>query len=638
MAKSQARIRRLEVLAALRKLYRNLLRAEGLLAQPEPIYQCQTVEGTEEDQQTADEEALEAAVELVAEMELTAEQLRSGLRSLSSGFKQVYENMDADAAEQLVTQRVQDSVGVLLARLDREMQTLPFSSKAAAEAALDTRNARYRSPGSRDKEESSDEDEDTESDARLVKRLGRAEKVVGQFVARRLQPAVQRVRATPVQRWFTGVRSGVGYVGGLWGRLNGTAGPGSERYLPEGLPLPMSTRQERQAAVRELTVQLDQLEKQLQESSKARESRLRKAGIPGRARMAGELRDMDDRVAGLSRALAVRTLQLQMEYIYGCIEDEALDIAQSKNTGVLLIRQGSSDEVALLAAEFGLLDQQLAVLVSAVEAAEPLLIAEEDLILVASEIPDLRGRLGIAEREVFGGQGMSWLKIRLQIRETAHKVREATQFFSRGLRLMGSDLGNCGRLFVKAGSGQTLKPREVQALRRTARDLLTFVPFAIILIAPLTPVGHVLIFSFIQKYFPGFFPSQFTARRQTLMTRYEDLKKQLLRVSELAQQEDDEKELAQATAAVARLTAPAPSSPWPRKKSDRAEVAGAQGSASLQGAGSSESAAEGEGPANRALRDLQKQVEQAEAETLAGALETVDEGPEGSHQPAYRSR
>lgn len=54
--------------------------------------------------------------------------LQSGLRSLSSGFKQVYENMDADAAEQLVTQRVQDSVGVLLARLDREMQTLPFSS------------------------------------------------------------------------------------------------------------------------------------------------------------------------------------------------------------------------------------------------------------------------------------------------------------------------------------------------------------------------------------------------------------------------------------------------------------------------------------------------------------------------------
>ena len=46
--------------------------------------------------------------------------------------------------------------------------------------------------------------------------------------------------------------------------------------------------------------------------------------------------------------------------------------------------------------------------------------------------------------------------------------------------------------------------------------------------------------------------------------RYEDLKKQLLRVSELAEQEDDEKELAQATAAVARLPEPAPSSTWLR--------------------------------------------------------------------------
>ena len=65
---------------------------------------------------------------------------------------------------------------------------------------------------------------------------------------------------------------------------------------------------------------------------------------------------------------------------------------------------------------------------------------------------------------------------------------------------------------------------------------------------------------------------------------------------------------------------------------------GSQEATSLQEAGSSETAAEGEGPANRALRDLQKQVKQAEAETLAGALETVDEGPEGSHQPAYRGR
>ena len=68
-------------------------------------------------------------------------------------------------------------------------------------------------------------------------------------------------------------------------------------------------------------------------------------------------------------------------------------------------------------------------------------------------------------------------------------------------------------------AGGRLKLREVQAIRRTARDLLTFIPFTVILILPLTPVGHVLIFGFIQRYFPGFFPSQFTTRRQDLMMK-----------------------------------------------------------------------------------------------------------------------
>lgn len=70
-----------------------------------------------------------------------------------------------------------------------------------------------------------------------------------------------------------------------------------------------------------------------------RESRLRKAGIAGRARMASELRDMDEDVSSLSRTLAVRTLQLEMEYIFTCLEDEALDIAQDlKGAGYLLLR------------------------------------------------------------------------------------------------------------------------------------------------------------------------------------------------------------------------------------------------------------------------------------------------------------
>lgn len=86
-----------------------------------------------------------------------------------------------------------------------------------------------------------------------------------------------------------------------------------------------------------------------------------------------------------------------------------------------------------------------------------------------------------------------------------------------------------GWLISRAAQGYTLKPREVRTLQRTAKDLLTLIPFTIILIIPMTPIGHVLVFSLIQRIFPDFFPSTFTERRQVLSQMYEELdKKQLV--------------------------------------------------------------------------------------------------------------
>lgn len=57
--------------------------------------------------------------------------------------------------------------------------------------------------------------------------------------------------------------------------------------------------------------------------------------------------------------------------------------------------------------------------------------------------------------------------------------------------------------------------------RRTFKDVLTFIPFVIILLIPLSPVGHVLVFGAIQRFFPDFFPSCFTEQRQNLLQLYE---------------------------------------------------------------------------------------------------------------------
>merc|ERR1711862_670868 len=61
-------------------------------------------------------------------------------------------------------------------------------------------------------------------------------------------------------------------------------------------------------------------------------------------------------------------------------------------------------------------------------------------------------------------------------------------------------------------------------------------PVVIILIIPLTPIGHVLVFGAIQRFFPDFFPSCFTERRQNLLQLYESTEYTEITVQETAQQ------------------------------------------------------------------------------------------------------
>jgi hypothetical protein len=44
----------------------------------------------------------------------------------------------------------------------------------------------------------------------------------------------------------------------------------------------------------------------------------------------------------------------------------------------------------------------------------------------------------------------------------------------------------------------------------------------IILLIPLSPIGHVLVFGAIQRFYPDFFPSCFTEQRQNLLQLYEN--------------------------------------------------------------------------------------------------------------------
>jgi len=149
----------------------------------------------------------------------------------------------------------------------------------------------------------------------------------------------------------------------------------------------------------------------------------------------------------------------------------------------------------------------------------------EELRVLGNDVSEYMTRLGLqvqrGETESFEKSVKTSL---VQLKRTYEKVKGGLAFYVNGANLFGQDLQYAGSLFSKAAlSNYTLQPREVRTIERTVKDCAVMVPFLIILIIPLTPVGHVLIFSFIQKFFPDFFPSTFTERRQSVMRIYRDI-------------------------------------------------------------------------------------------------------------------
>ena len=362
-----------------------------------------------------------------------------------------------------------------------------------------------------------------------------------------LSTGVSRLREKPL----SAAASAAEYTRGVWSRLNGGAGASfAPNPALEGLPEPTSLAEKRQARVLKLAVETQDLDRALREASARRDKVLGQGKDSlSRVRLAKTIRESDNVVNDLRREFAVRTLQAEMERILTQLEEEAIE-PPSLDGG-----PDRSDDVELLVAEFGAMDASLRKLVSAVDAGEGDLISDEDLTTLATDIPDLKSRLGVADDDGFTSLSPEVLgeRISASVEESRAKAWEGAEFMARGVKMLGGDVSASARVVGRAAPGSTLRPREVQTIRRTALDIFTFVPFIIILIIPLTPVGHVLIFSFIQRYFPALFPSQFSGRRQELMKKYEELSRQLKEAERRQEVREEDEALARAVNAVENL-------------------------------------------------------------------------------------
>ncbi|KAL3770780.1 hypothetical protein ACHAW5_008390 [Stephanodiscus triporus] len=231
------------------------------------------------------------------------------------------------------------------------------------------------------------------------------------------------------------------------------------------------------------------------------------------------IRESSDGLDAKKAQVTFQTLNYELERIYTYLEGE---LGNTSAKGYIPLQD------RLNVAEFGLLESQVDSFNRQIESGEVL--DADVLAVVADQLVDFKRRLGIDYYVT--GLTFDMEAVQVWIKDIWVKTKNGFTFYVKGTRLFVDDVLFCTSLILRASQGYTLKPREVRTLRRTFKDTITFIPVVIILLIPLSPIGHVLVFGAIQRVFPDFFPSCFTERRQNLLELYESTEYSAVTINE----------------------------------------------------------------------------------------------------------
>lgn len=190
----------------------------------------------------------------------------------------------------------------------------------------------------------------------------------------------------------------------------------------------------------------------------------------------------------------------------------------------------SGRSLKLLVYEFALLDKQVAPYRSYLQAnpqdERVRGLDLDELQMLETHSVRLARRVGLHVDRIHQSQGFFNLLRRQLVSWNSfwQKIRRGVVFQASGVRLLSQDLQHALRLVLKVlFLKHALRRREANVCRRAVKDLLVLVPFLIILLIPLSPPGHMLVFSLILKVYPDFVPSPFTEHRQNVMRIYREI-------------------------------------------------------------------------------------------------------------------
>ncbi|XVF55788.1 hypothetical protein PTKIN_Ptkin06aG0065100 [Pterospermum kingtungense] len=124
------------------------------------------------------------------------------------------------------------------------------------------------------------------------------------------------------------------------------------------------------------------------------------------------------------------------------------------------------------------------------------------------------------------------------IEKSLDKIKETSTDVLQGTQLLAIDVAAAMELLRRALTGDELAEKEKKALRRTLTDLASVVPIGVLMLLPVTAVGHAAILAAIQRYVPSLIPSTYGPERLALLRQLEKVKE--METSELDSEENVE--------------------------------------------------------------------------------------------------
>ncbi|KAG7034483.1 LETM1 and EF-hand domain-containing protein anon-60Da, mitochondrial [Cucurbita argyrosperma subsp. argyrosperma] len=129
------------------------------------------------------------------------------------------------------------------------------------------------------------------------------------------------------------------------------------------------------------------------------------------------------------------------------------------------------------------------------------------------------------------------------IEKSIDKLKETSTDVWQGTQLLAIDVAAAMGLLRRVLIGDELTGKEKNALRRTLTDLASVVPIGVLMLLPVTAVGHAAMLAAIQRYVPSLIPSTYGQERLNLLRQLEKVKE--MKTSEVNSDENTEEEEAE---------------------------------------------------------------------------------------------